>query len=89
MSVACVLIGVLSLVAIPIAVAVWWLRSLRHPPAHRCKQEPYSGHVDVSWTELATRFFGEDKVREMDRQYGPEYKMALLDEMLWEDSEEC
>ena len=84
-----VLIGVLCLVAIPTAIAVWWLGSLRQQPTHRCEQKPYSGHADASWTELATQFFGEDKVRKMDRQYGPEYKMALLDEMLWEDSEEC
>jgi len=89
MGIACVLIGVLFLVAIPIAVAVWWLGSLRQQPTQRREQKPDSGHADASWTELATQFFGEDSVREMDRQYGPEYKMALLDEMLWEDSEEC
>ena len=83
-----VLIGVLSLIAIPIAVAVWWLWSLRQQPTHRRERQTYSGRDDASWTELATQFFGEDKVREMDRQYGPEYKMALLDEMLWEDLEE-
>ena len=84
----CVLIGVLSLFAIPIAIAVWRLASLRQQPTHRRERQAYSGHDDASWTELATQFFGEDEVREMDRQYGPEYKIALLDEMLWEDLEE-
>ena len=88
MGMACVLIGVLSLVTISIAIAVLWLVALCQQPTHRCEPKPYSGHADASWTELATQFFGEDKVRKMDRQYGPEYKMALLDEMLWEDSEE-
>lgn len=88
MRMACVLIGVLSLVAIPMAIAVWWLGSLHQQPTHRCERQTHSGHDDASWTELATQLFGEDKVREMDRQCGPEYKLALLDEMLWEDSEE-
>jgi len=88
MGVAIVVIGVLSLVAMLIAIAVRWLGSLVRQPAHRPEHEPYSGQADDSWTELATQFFGEAKVREMDRQHGPEYKMALLDEMLWEESEE-
>ena len=85
MSMACVLIGVLSLIAISIAISVWWLGSLRQQPTHQRERKPHSGHDGASWTELATQFFGE--VRKIDRQYGPEYKMALLDEMLWEDSE--
>jgi len=86
----CTVIVTLTVLAISAALVVWLVESLRQQPAQRYQQTQY--HVpwreDAPWNEFATGLFGEDEVRKMDEKYGPDYKMALLDEVLWDDFEQ-
>ena len=77
-----VLFGALAVIGIAMMLAVLLAKGLR-------QQTQGSANADASdlWTELADDFFGADQVRRMDEEYGPEFKMALLDDILWEDIE--
>ena len=86
----CVLIGALAVLAIPVILVVWLVESVRRQPRQRYQRTQYkrAGRDHDPLAEFANEFFGQDEVRRMDEQYGPEYKMALLDEMMWEDIEQ-
>ena len=75
-----VLFGALAIIGIAMMLSILLAKGLR-------QQTQGSAHADASdpWTELADDFFGEDQVRRMDEEYGPEFKMALLNDILWED----
>jgi len=87
MGTVCVLIGALAVLAIPVILVVWLVESIRRQPRQRYQRAQYkrARRDDDPWTEFANQFFGQDEVRRMDEKYGPEYKIALLDEMMWED----
>lgn len=78
----CVLFGALAVIGIAMMLAILVAKGLG-------QQTQDSVHADAldDWTELAYDFFGEEQVRRMDEEYGPEFKMALLDDILWEDIE--
>jgi len=82
-----ILLGALLVLGIPIALVVWVLKLLRRrPPLTRQQAQVYPGMDEPDpGVTILNQILGEDEVKKLDERYGKDYKMALLDDILWED----